>query len=140
MDNYLPGWEGARMAVYISTAYVPIACITSRSESNSTNTTEKVNVCTQGKTQTKAASITRTVSISGEVVDTNSLDEMRTLQDSLAEQAFRVYRGTGETSPTYFKGIITALNADYPTGEGEDATFDMEIAINGDYTDTDPMI
>lgn len=146
-ENYLPGWEGAKMALYetevIAPAlpfYAPIACITGRSETNDTNTTEKVNVCTEGKPETRANSVTRTVSINGEVVDTNSLDFLRKKQDSLAEQTFKVYRGAGETLPFYFKGIITALAADYPTGEGEDATFSMNIAINGDYTDTDPMV
>ena len=77
------------------------------------------------------------MSISGEVVDTNSLEALRLLQKSLAEQTFKVYRGASETEPRYFKGIITNLAADYPTGEGEDATFSMDIAINGNYTSTD---
>lgn len=138
--NYLKGWEGARMAVYKSTAYVPIACITSRSESNTTNTSEKTNVCTEGKTVTKANSITRTVSIAGEIVDQNSYHDLKELMDTLKEQAFRVYKGAGETNPLYFKGIITDLSADFDaTEEGATGTFTMDIAVNGDYTEDDPM-
>lgn len=138
--NYHSGWEGARMAVYKETAYVPIACITSRSEGNTTNTSEKTNVCTQGKTVTKANSITRTVSLAGEIVDENSYHDLKEMQGTLKEQAFRIYKGTGETNPLYFKGIITDLSADFDaTEEGATGTFTMDIAINGDYTEDDPM-
>ena len=128
------------MAVYKETAYVPIACITSRSEGNTTNTSEKTNVCTQGKTVMKANSITRTVSIAGEIVDENSYHDLKEMQGTLKEQAFRIYKGTGETNPLYFKGIITDLSADFDaTEEGATGTFTMDIAINGDYTEDDPM-
>mgnify|MGYP006914489615 CR=1 FL=1 len=138
--NYHKGWEGARMAVYKETAYVPIACITSRSEGNTTNTSEKTNVCTQGKTVTKANSITRTVSLAGEIVDENSYYDLKEMQSTLQEQVFRVYKGAGETNPLYFKGIITDLSADFDaTEEGATGTFTMDIAVNGDYTEDDPM-
>ena len=136
-EVYFKGWEGAKLAYKSGGAFIPIACITSRSEGNATNLTEKVNVCTEGKTVSTPNSITRTVSISGEVVDTNSLEALRVLQKSLAEQTFKVYRGATETIPRYFKGIITNLTADYSAGENEDATFSMDIAINGNYTSTD---
>lgn len=134
---YFKGWEGAKLSYKSGGSFVPIACITSRSESNATNVTEKVNVCTQGKTIVTAKSISRTVSLSGEVVDANSLEALRVLQKSLAEQTFKVYRGTGETLAKYFKGIITNLAADYPAGQDEDSTFSMDITINGGYTNTD---
>ena len=128
------------MAVYKETAYVPIACITSRSEGNTTNTSKKTNVCTQGKTVTKANSITRTVSIAGEIVDQNSYHDLKELMDTLEEQAFQIYKGAGDTNPLYFKGIITDLSADFDaTEEGATGTFTMDIAINGDYTEDDPM-
>ena len=134
---YFKGWEGAKLAYKSGASFIPIACITSRSEGNATNLTEKVNVCTEGKTVSTPNSITRTVSISGEVVDTNSLEALRVLQKSLDEQTFKVYWGTEETVPRYFKGVITNLTADYSAGENEDATFSMDIAINGNYTSTD---
>ena len=134
---YFKGWEGAKLAYKSGGSFVPIACITSRSESNATNVTEKVNVCTAGKTVSTPNSITRTVSISGEVTDSNSLEALRILQKSLAEQTFKVYFGPTETIARYFKGIITNLNADYSAGENDDATFSMDIAINGNYTTTD---
>ena len=136
---YLKGWEGARMAYGDGAGeYFPIACITSRSESNATTVTEKVNVCTAGKVVSKATAVVSTVSLSGEVVDADSLQQLRDLQDLLQEVDFRIYRGTGETTPVYFKGVISNLTAEYPTGVGEDATFTMDVAINGDYTETDP--
>lgn len=137
---YTKGWEGARMFIYKTSAYVPIACITSRNETNTTNTSQKTNVCTQGKTVTKANSITRTVSINGEIVDSGSYDDLKAAQDSLQEQTFRIYKGPGDTNPQYFKGIIRELSADFDAStEGADATFSMSIDVNGEYLDTDPM-
>lgn len=132
---YIEGWKMARLAYKSGGTYVPVACITSRSEGNATNYTEKVNVCTEGKLVRKPSGITRTVSVSGEVVDAGSLQELRALQNSKAEQIFRVYN-TAET-PQYFKAIVTNLNADHPTGEGEDSTFTMDLDLNSDYQATD---
>ena len=132
---YIEGWKMARLAYKSEGTYVPVACITSRSEGNATNYTEKVNVCTEGKLVRTPSGITRTVSVSGEVVDAGSLQELRALQNSKAEQIFRVYN-TAETAQ-YFKAIITNLNADHPTGEGEDSTFTMDLDLNSDYQATD---
>ena len=139
MATYLKGWEGARIAYGDGASeYYPIACITSRSESNATKTSEKVNVCTEGKVITKATGVDMTISISGEVVDDESLEVLRYMQDTLEEQDFRIYRGTGTSTPVYFSGVITNLAADYPTGEGEDATFTMDITLTTDYSLVDP--
>lgn len=146
-NNYQPGWKLARLAVWDTTAaaYVPIACITSRSESNASNVMEKTNACTQGKTVKTITSITRTVSVSGEVVtdnDVNSLDDLRALQDSLTTHDFKVYRTLGIDGATetawYFSATISNLNADYPTGEGESATFTMDLNIEGEYSNVEP--
>lgn len=141
MPNYEKGWEGARMAIYKESAYVPIACITSRNETNTTNVTEKTNVCTEGKTVRKANSVTRTVTVQGEIVDTGSYHDLKAAQDSLEEQIFRIYKGEGELNPMYFKGIITEVSADWDAStEGSAATFSMTVDINGDYLDTDPSL
>ena len=137
-QEYQKGWEGARLAIYKTSAYAPIACITSRSEGNSTNTKEKTNVCTEGKTVTKAISVSRTVSIEGEIVDLNSYHDLQAAQDSLEEQTFRIYKGAGTENPLYFKGVIMNLDSDYPADD--DATFSMEININGEYLTIDPKI
>lgn len=125
----------ARLDYKSGGTYIPVACITSRSEGNATNYKEKVNVCTEGKLVRQPSSITRTVSVSGEVVDAGSLQELRALQDSKEEQIFRGYNTAGEAR--YFKAIITNLNADHPTGEGEDSTFTMDLDLNSDYQATD---
>ena len=128
----------ARLAYKSGGTYIPVACITSRSEGNATNYREKVNVCTEGKLVRTPSGITRTVSVSGEVVDAGSLQELRVLQNSKAEQIFRVYN-TAETAQ-YFKAIVTNLNADHPTGEGEDSTFTMDLDLNSDYQATDVFV
>ncbi len=135
MANYQPGWKGARLEYKSGTIYIPVACITSRSESNATNYTEKVNVCTAGKVVRTPRSISRTVSVSGEVVDAGSLNELRVLQDNKTEQIFKIYNSSDTAK--FFKAIITNLNADYPTGEGEDATFTMDLELTTEYQATD---
>ena len=135
MPNYQPGWEGARLAYKSGVSYIPVACITSRSESNATNYNEKVNVCTEGKVVRKPTSISRTVSVSGEVIDAGSLNELRALQDSKSEQTFRIYDSSGTAK--YFKANVMNLNGDYPTGEGETATFTMDLELTSEYQSTD---
>lgn len=81
------------MAYKDGASYVPIACITSRSESNATNTSEKVNVCTEGKTVTTATGVTRMFHCPVRLLERVLLEALRILQKSLAEQIFRVYRG-----------------------------------------------
>lgn len=125
----------ARLAYKSGGTYVPVACITSRSEGNATNYREKVNVCTEGKLVRTPSGITRTVSVSGEVVDAGSLQELRTLQDSKAEQTFRIYDSSGTAK--YFKANVMNLNGDYPTGEGETATFTMDLELTSDYQSSD---
>jgi hypothetical protein len=136
----LPGWAGARMSYHTGSAYAPIACITSRSESNTSNIKEKVNVCTEGEVKKIVTRIDRSVSISGEVVDSGSLDALRALQDAKVETHFKVYRAVADTTPYYFTGIITALNAEYSAGDNEDSTFTMDIDINGGYSTSDPSV
>lgn len=142
-DTYLPGWKGARLAYWDADAtpapaYVPVACITSRNESNVSRVKEKVNVCTQGKIERTVTAIDRTVSVSGEVTDANSLEELRAIQNSKAYHKFRVYKSLTTDTPLYFKAIITNLNADYPAGQDEDATFTMDLEIDKDgYKTTD---
>ena len=136
--EYIEGWKMARLAYKSGGTYIPVACITSRNEGNATNYKEKVNVCTEGKLVRKPTGITRTVSVSGEVVDAGSLQELRGLQDSEQEQIFRVYN-TAEVAQ-YFKAIITNLSADHSTGEGEDSTFTMDLDLNSDYQATDVFV
>ncbi len=129
------------MAIYKTSAYAPIACITSRDESNATNSTEKTNVCTEGKTVTRPNSITRTVSLAGEIVNENSYEDLLEAQNSLEEQTFRIYRGSGDANPVYFKAVISNLSASFDAAtEGADGTFSMDLNINGDYLDEDPEI
>lgn len=138
-EAYKKAWEGARLDIKKVGSFEPIACITSRNETNTTNTSEKTNVCTQGKTVTKATSISRTVSIEGEMVDQNSYKDLKTIQNSLEEQVFRTYQD--EETFEYFKGIITELSGDWDVSEeGADATFSMSIQLNGDYSYTDPSV
>lgn len=138
-ETYVKGWEGARLAIYRDDAYMPIACITSRDETHATESTEKTNVCTEGRTIRKQNAITRTMSIAGEVVTADSYDELMAAQNELINHTFRIYRGAGTTDPVYFVAEISNLASSYDAAtEGADATFTMDLAIEGDFLETDP--
>lgn len=127
------------MAIWKTNAYAPIACITSRSEGNETVKSEKVNVCTQGKAVSKANFVKRTGSISGEIINENSYHDLQKAQNSLEEQTFRIYRGTGDQNPLYFNAVIDNCNAEFDAStEGADGTFTMDYTINGEYMTQDP--
>ena len=133
---YLKGWKNAQLAYYKTAAYVTIACIKSKTEDNNARTTERVNVCTEGETETSIEGIDRTVSFDAEATDANSYDEYETLFNLKLPVKFRTYRG--DTVAKYFTGVIMSLSNTSTAGEG--VTFSSTININGEYTDVDPNI
>lgn len=131
--TYQKGWEDARLAYYLTSEYEPIACITSMTESNSSEFEEKINTCTSGATVKTVKDITRTVSIDGEVTSTSSYTALRGLMDAKAEVTWMKYN---DNTAEYFVGIITALDKTSPA-DG-DATFTMTIEVNGSFSSTNP--
>lgn len=146
--KYVKGVSGAKLAYHDGTAWKPVMCLTDTSYQQTLETIEKVNACTDGETHQSAGSITRTVTINGEVIDTTevggvsagvTIDELYSLQDDSAEnkteQDWRLDRGPFGFK--YFKGVLTDASDNYTAGE--DATFSATLAINGKPTDTDPF-
>ncbi len=146
--KYAKGWEGT-LAIWDSTAsaWKPVACLTSTSHAITANTTEKVNMCTQGKTETRIDSLTETVDFEGEVVDTtavggqsaeSSLSDLKAIIRAEAANGstddFRLNRGFD--GYIYFTGQILSISDSYAAGE--DATFSGQLSIIGEPSETDP--
>lgn len=145
---YADGFKGG-LSVYdtVASAWKPIACLNQTSHKMAVETAQKVNFCTQGKTVTKAKSITETVDIQGEVIDTTSVGGS-TASASLAELKDMARKQiTDKLEPEfrlerdfdgflYFKGTITNVEDTYSATE--DATFSASLSINGEVTETDP--
>ena len=139
----LKRWEG--------TAYKPLVCLTSTDFSQALEVIEKVNVCTKGEVESRPDRITRSVSFSGEVVDTSTLeggmasgetiDELYEVQDAYITggeiDSWSLEGVDAESGITakYFNGYLSDASDSY--GEG-DATFSGTITINGVPTSVNP--
>ena len=133
------GHEGL-LSVYDTTtsAYLPIVCLTSTSLSRATETIEKVNYCTQGDTVTTVSSITRELSIDGEIMtDLTAEASYADLIDIIESKGKRTWRLEGrDEAPQYFTGSLTSLSDTF--GAGEDATFSGSLSIDEALASVDP--
>lgn len=145
-EKYVSGHERT-LARYDGTAYLPVGCLTSASFQAVMNMIEKVNMCTNGQTQQSPNSITRTVQIEGEIVDTTvvggstiseSIDELYDVQETqLTSKEADTWRlSNGPFGYKYFDGFLTDLSDNYQAGE--DATFSASLSVENTPTDTDP--
>lgn len=144
-ETYAQGFKGI-LSVWDATAeaYKPLACLTSTSHAMSGTTTEKVNMCTEGKTITKLQSINETVDFEGEVIDTTgeetrvSLSDLKALmREQAAESRSDDYRLERDFDGfLYFPGQFLSLSDSYSAGE--DATFTGQLGIQGEVTEVDP--
>ncbi|MGJ1516531.1 hypothetical protein ACR79N_16190 [Sphingobacterium siyangense] len=147
-DKYAEGWKGI-LSIWDSTAsaYKPLACLTQTSHAMNGVTTEKVNMCTQGKTITKLKSITETVDFEGEVIDTTSVGG-QSAKASLADlkEIMRNEANTGKIDDfrlsrdfdgeLYFPGQIITLTDTYQADA--DATFSGQMSLHDAPSEIDP--
>ncbi|GHE34901.1 hypothetical protein [Sphingobacterium griseoflavum] len=151
MNKNIKGHEGtlARWDAAAGTggAWKPVGCLTSSAYQATMNMLEKVNMCTEGQTVQSPQSMTRSVQIEGEVIDTTdiggssideSFGELRELQETEHEtgnaDVWRLSRGP--LGYLYFPGFISDLSDSYAAGE--DATFSATLTVNAKPTETDP--
>lgn len=149
-EKYANGFNGG-LAVYDTTAsaWKPIACLTQSSHQLAIETVDKVNMCTQGKTVRRPKTLTETVDIEGEVIDTTAVGgqsakaSLAELKDMARKQIsdgtvyeFRLERDFD--GYMYFKGTITNVSDTYSATD--DATFTASLTINGDVSETDPHV
>lgn len=140
-ETFLQG-DDLIFSIWDTSAYEPIACVTSSTLSESVEIREKVTKCDPGNTvKTPGA---HTYEISGEgiyidgAVDTGkqSHAELKTLMRAKTQITWKM--ATALTSPTaeYGTGYITSLEL---TGDADDdATFSFTISGTGAISSTDP--
>ena len=146
-EKYIAGKEGT-LAVAVGNVWKPVGCLTSSAYSATMNMLEKVNMCTDGQTVQSPGSITRSVQIEGEVVDTTSIggagidqsfEELYELQENevvtKTPDKWRLSRGP--LGYKYFEGFISDLSDNYQAGE--DATFSATLTVQAKPTEVDPL-
>src|SRR5690606_33350552 len=146
-EVYVRGDVGT-LAYYDGEAYKPVVCLTSSSHEMTMNTIEKVNMCNAGKTIQSAQSISESVQIEGEVIDTTdvggvspgvTVGELKALaraQVTGGSDKFRLNRGP--EGYMYFEALLTGVSDSYTAGE--DATFSATLTITNDPSDVDPTV
>lgn len=145
-DKPIAGHLGT-LARYVSDAWKPVGCLTSSAFTSTMNMLEKVNMCTEGQTVQSPGSMTRGVSIEGEVIDTtivggqdikDSMQELYEAQevsfDTKTPDQWRLSRGP--LGYIYFSGYISDLADNYAAGE--DATFSATLTVQDKPSSTDP--
>ena len=133
------GHEGL-LSVYdtAASAYLPIVCLTSTSLSRATETIEKVNYCTQGETIVSVNSVTRELSIEGEIMtELTGEASYADLIDIIESKLKKTFRLEGrDAAPQYFTGSLTSLSDSFAAGE--DATFSGSLSIDEALATVDP--
>ena len=151
MAKYVQGHERI-LKRYDGTAYKPLVCLTSTDFSQALSMIETINVCTNGEVESTPDSITRSVSFSGEIVDTSSLVGGMASGETIEElyTAQEESRTSGEADnwvlmaandslnvqPKYFKGFLSDASDSFAAGSK--ATFSGTITVNGVPVAVDP--
>lgn len=145
-EVYIKGDIGT-LAYWDGDAYKPVVCLTSSSHELVMNTTEKVNMCNAGRTIQSPQSISETVNIEGEVIDTTEVGGVSpgvTVGELKSLARAQVTSGTGDLfrlnrgpeGYIYFTALLSNVSDAY--NAGEDATFSATLTITDDPTDVDP--
>lgn len=146
-EKYIKGSQGT-LARADGNAWKPVACLTSSSYTSTLEMLDKVNMCTNGETVQTPNSITRSVSIDGEIIDTTDLGggsakesygELREAQEGyLSSQTPDQWRlSQGELGYLYFEGYISDLEATFSADA--DATFSATLTVQEAPSSTDPL-
>ena len=139
-DLVIAVWDG-------TSAYRPVACLTSNSFSAAVEVIENQNKCDPGNTVKTYGSVSYTVSLEGQYVDTTSVGGETTLASHdyllglMANKTSRTYRlstGLADTQYYYVTGILADLEL---SGDaGDEATFSGTIEVSGGYATVDPEV
>lgn len=145
MSDFIKG-EVAILYIYDTSAYKPIACLTSNSLSSTLGVIETQTKCDPGETIKGAGSFAYTIDAEGNYIDTTSAggdtakashDKLLALQQAKADVTWKLDNGLGAGAAYYGTGVISDLSADFPAGD-EFATFSLTIDGSGAIVTTDP--
>ena len=122
--------------VWDSTAYRPIACLTSNSLSETQNIIESQTKCDPGTVTKEIGTYSYEISAEGEYIDTTSVgaeltkashDYLRTIMSGKVD--WKLDSGLTTTSAYYGTAIISDLSLDSPAGET--STFSATLSGDG---------
>ena len=146
MATFIKG-EDLILYIYDSSAYEPIACLTSNSLQQSVGVIETQTKCDPGVTVRRAGTMSYELSCEGMYIDTTSVgsettkqshDSLKALLEAGTAVTWKLDTGLTDTTAYYGSAIITELSMDAPSGD-EFATFSCTLSGSGSIATTDPM-
>jgi len=135
------------LSVYDTSAYKPIACITSNSLNSSAEIIETKTKCDPGVIGKEYGSVNKSIDVDGEYIDTTSVGGETTLashdwlmekQDSKTKVVIRIATGLTDDTNRYGTAIISDLSLSGPAGEI--ATFTATLEVDGALSLIDPNL
>lgn len=133
------------LSLYDGTAYVPFACLTSSSLSETRNVIESQTKCDPGLVTRTAGSYSYEISFEGEYIKPEASkeswaelrDRIRAVADSEVEWSITTTYADASTDIDYGTAILTDLSKDAPAGD-ELITFSGSLSGSGAITGTNP--
>jgi len=145
MPNYIKG-DDLIMSVWDGTsAYKPIACLTSNSLSQTRNIIESQTKCSPGVINKTPGTISNEMTFEGEYIDTTSgggdtakasHDYLIDIMNAGTKRAYKFSSGISGTD-YYAEGYLSDLTLDAAAGDSI-TTFSGTLAIDGTVSTTDP--
>jgi len=145
--KYIKG-EDLVLYVHNGTAYLPIACLTSNSLSQTRNIIEAQTKCTPGVIEKGAGSMTYEISFEGLYIDTTSVgtevskashDKLKTMLETGSLINWKMDTGLTTTAAYYGEAIFSDLSLDAPAGD-DFANFSGTMSGSGSIVTVDPIV
>ena len=142
-ESIIHGKDGL-LYIWVTSAYKPIACLTSNSLSSTLSVIESNTKCDPGNIVVNADAFSYEISLDGEYMDTTSVggdstkrshDALLALQMAKTVVEWKLDSGLADTT-YYGSGILTSLNLDQPSDAN--STFSATIQGSGAIVTTDP--
>lgn len=142
-ETIIHGKEGI-LSIWDSSAYKPVACLTSNSLATSLSVIESNTKCDPGNTVRNPDQFSYDISADGEYIDTTSVGGETTLAShdwllvkQMAKTNVDWKLDSGLADTTYYgTAILTDLNLDQ--GASENSTFSATLSGTGAIVTTDP--
>ena len=133
------------LSVWDTSAYRPIACVTSNSLNSSAEIIETQTKCDPGVVGKEYGAVNKSIDVEGEYIDTTSVggetalashDWLEAKQDAKEKVVVKIDTGLADVPSKYGTAIISDLSLTGPAGEV--ATFSATLDIDGGLSETDP--
>jgi len=145
MSTFIKG-EALILYVWDSSAYRPIACLTSNSLAQTKNIIESQTKCDPGVILKDSGSTTYEVTFEGQYIDTTSVgaeitkashDYLLSIFSDTDRKIWKMDTGLADNIAYYGEGIFSDLSLDAAAGD-ELATFSGTLSGSGAVSTTDP--